>query len=76
MALHENKFEFLAYRTPSSKILEELPFTAQWLRYNTRLGRDIYSATNIKGLGFHLSPDMKWPAQKNLAAQSANKMAN
>ena len=29
MVLHENKFEYLAYRTSFSKIFEELPFTAQ-----------------------------------------------
>ena len=28
MVLHESKFEYLAYRTAFSKILEKLPFTA------------------------------------------------
>ena len=31
MVLHDSNFEYLAYRTASSKLLEELPFTAQWV---------------------------------------------
>ena len=37
----DNKFEYLAYRTASSKLLEELPFTAQWIHYSTPSGQDL-----------------------------------
>ena len=76
MVLHENKFEYLAYRTASSKLLEELPFTAQWMQYNTPSGQDLTPASSVKDLGVHLSPDMKWSLQAHTAAQNANKMAN
>ena len=33
MVLHEE--EFLTYRTPRSIIMEELPFTTQWIQYST-----------------------------------------
>ena len=60
MVLHDNKFEYLAYRTASSKLLEELPFTAQWVHYSTPSGQDLTPASSVKDLGVHLSPDMKW----------------
>ena len=65
MVLHDSKFEYLAYRTASSKLLEELP-----------LGQDHTPASSVKDLGVHLSPDMKWSFQATIAAQNANKMAN
>ena len=72
----DNKFEYLAYRTASSKLLEELPFTAHWVHYSTPSGQDITPASSVKDLGVHLSPDMKWSLQATIAAQNANKMAN
>ena len=71
MVLHDSKFEYLAYRTASSKLLEELPFTAQWVHY-----QDLTPASSVKDLGVHLSPDMKWSLQATIAAQNANQMAN
>ena len=38
MALHEDKFELLSYRTPRSKLLQELPMTAEWEKYTTSSG--------------------------------------
>ena len=63
MVLHDSKFEYLAYRTASSKLLEELPFTSQ----------DLTPASSVKDLGVHLSPDMKWSLQATIAAQNAEK---
>ena len=60
MVLHDSKFEYLAYRTASSKLLEELPFTAQWVHYSTPSGQDLAPASSVKDLGVNLSPDMKW----------------
>ena len=76
MVLHENKFEYLAYRTSFGKILEEFPFTAQWVQYHTPSGQNITPASSVKDLGVHLSPDMKWSLQANAAAQNGFKMAN
>ena len=61
MVLHDSKFEYLAYRTASSKLLEELPFTAQWAHYSTPSGQDLTPAGSVKA---------------TIAAQNANKMAN
>ena len=76
MVLHDSKFEYLVYTTASSKLLEELPFTAQWVHYSTPSGQDLAPASSVKDLGVHLSPDMKWSLQATIAAQNANKMTN
>ena len=76
MVLHDSKFKYLAYRTASSKLLPELPFTAQWVHYSTLSGQDLTPASSVEDLGVHLSPDMKQSLQATIAAQNANKMAN
>ena len=76
MELHGNKFELLTYRTPRSKLLEELPFTSEWLEYNTPSGQVIQPSKIVKDLGVYPSNDIRWSAQVNEAVQSANKMAN
>ena len=50
MALHEDKFELLSYRTPRSKLLQELPMTAEWEQYTTSSGQDILSSNKVKDL--------------------------
>ena len=69
MVLHDSKFEYLAYRTASRKLLEELPFSAQWVHYSTPSGKDLTPVCSVKDLGVHLSPDMKWSLQATIAAQ-------
>ena len=59
MVLHDSKFEYLAYRTASSKVLEKRPFTAQRFHYSTPSGQDLTPASSVKDLGVHLSSDMK-----------------
>ena len=76
MALHEDKFELLSYRTPRSKLLQELPMTAEWEKYTTSSGQDILPSNKVKDLGVQLSPDLRWATQVSEAVQSANKMAN
>ena len=76
MVPHDSKFEYLAYRTASSKLLEEPPFTSQRVHYNTTSRQDLTPASSVKDLGVQLSPDMKWSLQATIAAQNANKMAN
>ena len=68
--------EYQAYRTASSKLLEEPPFTAQWVHYSTPSGQDLTPASSVKDLGVHLSPDMKWSLKATIAVQNANKMAS
>ena len=74
--LHDSKFRYLTYRTASSKPLEELPFTAQWVHYSTPSDQDLAPASSVKDLGVNLSPGMKLSLQATIAAQNANKMAN
>ena len=50
--------------------------SAQWVQYNTPSGQNITPASSVKDLGVHLSPDMKWSLQANIAAQNGYKMAN
>ena len=76
MELHENKLKLFTYRTPRSKLLEELPFTSEWLEYNTPSGQAIIPSKIIKDLGVYLRNDIGWSAQVNEAVQSAKKMAN
>ena len=67
-------FEYLVYRTASSKLLEEIPFTSQWVHYNTPSGQDLTPASGVKDIGVRLSPDMNWSLQATIAAQNANEM--
>ena len=76
MALHENKFELLTYRTPRSRLLEELPFTSEWLEYSTPSGQVILPSKRVKDLGVYLTNDLSWSVQVNESVRSANKMAN
>ena len=76
MALRESKFELLTYRTPKIHLLQQLPFTAQWLLYSTPSSQDILPSNIVKDLGVHLSHDLKWSAQVKNAVESANKMVN
>ena len=55
MALHESKFEFLMYNTPRSKLIEEIPFTSEWLEYNTSSDQAILTFRTIKELGVYLN---------------------
>ena len=76
MSLHEDKFEFLSYQSPNSKLLRELPFTSEWLKYNSSTGQTIYPTNIVKDLGVHLSSDFKWSSHVNTIVNSANMMAN
>ena len=73
IAIHESKFELITYRTPRSKLLEELSFTSVWLEYNTSSGQPILPSKTVKDLGVYLGHDLSWSVQ---AVQSAIKMAN
>ena len=76
MALHENKFELLCYKTPKSILVRELPFLAEWQFYRTSSDQLILPSLSVNDLGVHLSSDLKWSAKVNEAVASANKMAN
>ena len=67
MVLHDSKFEYLAYRIASSKLLEELSFTAQWVHYNILSGQDLTPPSSVKDLGVHLLSQLKM--QIELGAQ-------
>ena len=62
MALHKSKFELLTYRTPRSKLLEELPSHLDGLNTTLSLARAqaILPSKTVKDLGVYLSHDLSW----------------
>ena len=86
MVLHDSKFEYLAYRTASSKLLEEFPFTAQWVQYSTPSGQDLTPASSVKDLAktwnglckllSQLKMQIKWPTGCSVSFQTGLKMCS
>ncbi|KAL5270058.1 hypothetical protein ACHWQZ_G003517 [Mnemiopsis leidyi] len=60
MVLHEGKFEYLCYRTGSSKWLQEMPFTCQQMEYITPAGFTPNPEPSVWDLGVTLTPDCHW----------------
>ncbi|KAL5268810.1 hypothetical protein ACHWQZ_G002598 [Mnemiopsis leidyi] len=76
MVLHEGKFEFLCYRNGSSKWLEEIPFTDQYLKYNTPAGITLCPQSSVRDLGVILSSDYHWRTHINQIAAGARQLAS
>ena len=76
MVLHEGKFEFLCYRTGSSKWLEEMPFTSPYLEYTTPAGFTLSPQSSVRDLGVTLSSDYQWRTHINLIAAGARQLAS
>jgi hypothetical protein len=76
MELHEKKFELLSYRTPSSELLQQLPFTAEFTQYLTPGGHTLPPKTLVKDLGIYLSSDLSWTPHINIMVDNARKMAS
>ena len=51
MMLHEDKFVYLRYKTNKSKLLSELPFTAELAEYTTPCGHVLSPSDNARDLG-------------------------
>nr|ADO22611.1 LIM class homeobox transcription factor Lmx [Mnemiopsis leidyi] len=76
MVLHEGKFEFLCYRTGSSKWLEEMPFTNLHLQYTTPAGFTLSPQSSVRDLGVTLSSDYHWRIHINQMAAGARQLAS
>ena len=76
MVLHEGKFEFLCYRNGSSKWLEEMPFTDQYLKYTTPAGITLCPQSSVRDLGVILSSDYHWRTHINQIAAGARQLAS
>ncbi|KAL5262155.1 hypothetical protein ACHWQZ_G007751 [Mnemiopsis leidyi] len=77
MLLHEDKFEFLSYRTPASKtIAEALPFMADVNNYTTSNGTTLDKSSLVRDLGVIMSEDLSWSPHINLMVDQANQIAS
>ncbi|KAL5267666.1 hypothetical protein ACHWQZ_G004643 [Mnemiopsis leidyi] len=76
MVLHEGKFEFLCYRTGSSKWLEEMPFTNLHLQYTTPAGFTLSPQSSVRDLGVTLTSDYHWRIHINQMAAGARQLAS
>ena len=75
MRLHEKKFQLMNYSLGRSKLLRELPFSAETLCYVTTGGTVVEPETHVKDLGVWLSADGTWTYHINDIVRRANKIA-
>jgi hypothetical protein len=75
MQLHEDKFEFLCYRTKQSSLLKQLPSTGQHAVYQTPKGHTLYPQEAVKDLGVILASDYSWSYHINTMVADARIMA-
>ena len=77
MELHEKKFEYLSYRTPSNKTINEaLPFQLNITNYTTPSGVEVARKHLVRDLGVYLSDDFSWTPHINKMVDSARKVAS
>ena len=76
MKLHEKKFEYLNHSTGESKLLKQLPFTAELYQYTTPNGTVISPTHTVRDLGVQISADLSWSPQIDSIVDSANKMSS
>ena len=76
MKLHEKKFEYLNHSTGESKLLKQLPLTAELYQYTTPNGTVISPTDTVRDLGVQISADLSWSPQIDSIIDSANKMSS
>ena len=76
MLLHENKFEVMNYTLNRSRLLRELPFTAELLQYTTPSGDIIESTDVVRDLGVYLSTDCSFTKHVNIVVCDARRIAS
>ena len=76
MQLHEDKFEFLCYRTKESDLVKELPFAGQQTTYQTPAGHLICPKDIVKDLGVYVTSDYTWTHHINTMVADARLMAS
>ena len=60
MKLHQAKFELLTHSTGRAKLLNELPFSAQFTEYRTEDESVISPKTKVRDLGITITEDLTW----------------
>ena len=62
MSLHEDKFIYLRFCTNKSTLLNELPFTAEYAKYDTTSGYTLNPSEteSARDLGIQMSADYTW----------------
>ena len=77
MELHEKKFEYLSFRIPSNKkVNEALPFQMNITNYTTPSGVEVGRKHLVRDLGVYLSDDFSWTPHINKMVDSARKIAS
>ena len=76
MLLHQDKFVVMNYNLNTSKLLRELPFTAETRQYCTTEGMIIDTLPYTRDLGIYLADDCTWTYHVNKIASEARHMAS
>ena len=77
MQLHEDKFEFLCYRTPAAKSLAEaLPFMADVTNYTTPGGTTLERSPLVRDLGVNMSEELSWSPHINIMVDKARQISS
>tara|TARA_B110000196_G_scaffold313297_1_gene319802 strand:- start:36 stop:1004 length:969 start_codon:yes stop_codon:yes gene_type:complete len=76
MKLHERKFEYISHSTGESKLLKELPYTAELHQYTTPNGTVMTPLDSVRDLGVTITPDLSWSLHINNIVDSANRMSS
>ena len=73
MLLHTDKFEYICHRSGSSKLLEQLPFTAEFFQYNTCGENILHPIHQVKDLGVYITEDLSWSPHINIMCDTARR---
>ena len=76
MALHEDKFELLVHKHCPHSLLYELPFSCEFMTYQTSAGDLLFPCSRVKDLGVNVSPDLSWSTHVGIVASRARAAAS
>ena len=75
MSLHQDKFEVMNYTLRSTKLLRELPFSAENYSYSGPSGNTITPSNTVRDLGVLLSADCNWSEHIGSISGKARRMS-
>ena len=77
MALNEEKFERMSFRTPKNRLIQEaLPFMKDIDEYTTEIGTVIHEKQLIRDLGIHVSENYSWTPHINIMVDNAQHISS